>query len=404
MVEVGHALAVVVGLSLAGLQDPPAVPPKKAPREQVPAAASAALKPPPSRTALAGLRGFESRSRIEYLAQPGRPHELRTVYVFPARVRWWISAGEGPNEERRMRYQSGEHVLAVEPRQAASIEYHSEDRDALLAVFELRRALFLWPDDRTWDGQGDERTAPAAVGGRIHAKLAGEPLRPVDLTLFGVDGKPRDSFRRITWREPAPPTPAAGEPVPATRGRAWPASFETWNASAQIWNETVDAVDVETRYIDSFFVPPDRRGVTGAGPGDARDLDIPPTCVRRVPLPAGASWDAARAERTRLIAQVQAAGGPPFEEWATVELTRDGKPAAVILRLARVPDVIPPGFVVVPERPGTASSVSGLARVQPALLESLRARLPADSTPGAAYARFDSRKADPDVVVVVPLD
>jgi hypothetical protein len=161
---------------------------------------------------------------------------------------------------------------------------------------------------------------------------------------------------------------------------------------------------VETRYIDSFFVPPDRRGDAGTGKGEARDLDIPPTCVRRVPLPSGASWDAARAERTRLVTEAAAAGGPSLEEWATFEITPDGTPAAVVLRLARVPDVVPPGFVLVPERPGTATSVSGLAQLKPELLERLRARLPAGSTPGAAYARFDARKADPDVVVVVPLD
>ncbi len=400
----GHALAVVLGLSLAGPQSPPASPPGKTARDQAPATAPAALKTPPARAPLAGLRGFETRSQIEYLAQPGRPHVLRAVYVFPARVRWWISAGEGANEERRMRYQLGEHVLAVEPRQAVSIEYLSEDRDELLGVFELRRALFLWPDDRKWQGQGNERTAAAASGGRMRAKLAGQPARPVELTLLGADGKPRDSFRRITWSEPASPAAPAGEPAPATAGRAWPATFETWNATTQIWTETVEAVDVETRYIDSFFVPPDRRGVAGTSPGDARDLDIPPTCVRRVPLPAGASWDAARAERKRLVAESEAAGGPPLEEWATVEIARDGTPAAVILRLARLPEVAPPGYVLVPERPGTASSVSGLARVKPEVLESLRARLPAGSTPGAAYARFDARKPDPDVVVVVPLD
>ncbi|MBL8861406.1 MAG: hypothetical protein JNK02_05280 [Planctomycetes bacterium] len=347
------------------------------------------LEPPPPRAPIAGLRGFESRSRLVYAAQPGRAHELRAAYVFPDRVRWWISAREGATEERRLRYQYGPHVLAVEPSQSASIEYRAEDRDALLAAFELRRALFLYPDGCAWSGSGSVRTATLASGDVLTAKLAGEPARPIEIEYAPRRGETRDSCRAITWA--------------VTGGRAWPATFELWNGATLAWREAVESVDVETRILDSFFIPPDRRGAAGAPVEGVRDLDIPPTCLRRVPLEPGTSWDAARAARAKLAEDWPATGAPALEEFLTFELREDGLPAAIHLRLARVPERAPEGFVILPERLGAATSVRGLSAVTPAVLERVRHRLPAGGEPGPAYARFDGRRPDPDVVVVVPI-
>ncbi len=397
----GHALALTIGAGFAAIlaqsvppgastgapQTPPAAKPEPGPAQTT---KPAPLTPPPARAPIAGLRGFESRSRIEYPGQPGRLHDLRAAYVFPARVRWWIAARDGATQQRRMRYQFGEHVLAVEPQQSTSVEYRAEDRAALLAAFEMRRALFLWPDDRAWTSEGETRKSVLANGDILRAKLSGSPPRPIELAYDAVAHEFHDSFRAITWR------------VEGTR--AWPATFEVWNGTTLAWREAVDAVDVETRFVDSFFVPPDRRGVAGAPMDDVRHLDIPPACVRRVELPAGATWDAARAERVRLQKEGAAAGLPALEEFVTFEVRADGSPAAVLLRLAANPERVPEGFAALPDRVGVARSVRGLSAVTPDVLKALSARLPAGATAGRAYVRFDGQRAEPDVVVVVPVD
>jgi len=346
------------------------------------------LDPPPPRAPIASLRGFESRSRLEYVSQPGRVHELRAAYVFPDRVRWWISAPDGAGEERRLRYRLGRHVLAVEPRQSGSVEYVAEDRDALIAAFELRRALFLYPDGFEWKGEPLERRATLANGDVLTAKLAGEPTRPVRLDLRTESGEFRDSFRAITWR---------------TEGaRHWPVSFEVWNSETLAWRETVDAIDVDTRFLDSFFVPPDRRGVVGTPVVGVRDLDIPPVCLRRIELAAGSTWDAARAEHARVSEAHAQTSALALETFVTLEIASDGQPRAILLRLARMPSVIPEGFQVLPERIGAATSVRGLGAVTVEALARVSGRLPAGSTPGTAYVRFDSAKSDGDIVVIVP--
>lgn len=393
----GHAAALAFCAGIAAISarsapqgdggQPPVPRPAQAPAARV---QPVPLVPPPARMPIAGLRGFECRSRIEYPAQPGRLHDLRAAYVFPERVRWWIAASDGAIEQRRIRYQYGQHVLAVEPRQAESVEYRAEDRAALLAAFELRRALFLWPDDRAWTGDGATRTSVLANGDVLRAQLAGSPPRPVEMEYVAASREFHDSFRAITWRTDAP--------------RAWPATFEVWNGSTLAWREAVDAVDVETRFVDSFFVPPDRRGVTGVPVAGVRDLDIPPACIRRVELPATTTWDAARAERERLAEAARKDGLPPLEDWVTFEVGPEGTPTAVLLRLARVPDPSPEGWTLLPERVGTATSVRGLAAVTPEVLKRLAARLPSGAAAGKPYVRFDGQRPDGDVVVVVPVE
>ncbi len=373
----GHAAALTIGLFLAQGTDP-------APEKLE------ALAPPPARAPIGALAGFESRSTIEFETQPGRPHELRAAYVFPGRTRWWISSGAGADAERRLRYRYGRHVFALEPRRTESVEYGAEDRDALLRAFELRQALFTWPGDREWTQEDAASTQAVGDLGRLRAKLAvEEPRRPVELALIAPDGTVAETLRAITWRR-------EGE-------RFWPAAFELWNGETLVWRETVDAVDVETRYIDSFFVPPDRRGVQGSATTSTRALDIPPVCLRRVALPANTTWEAAVARRRDLYAEWKHAAEHPLESWATFELKPDGSPAAVLLRIARAAPRPPDGFTLLPERTGVATSVRGLAQVDGKVAH-LRRSLPAGTRAGAAYVRFAPDAADGDVVVVLPCE
>lgn len=388
MDEVGHALALAIGAGILAhfAQVEPPKPSAPAPARPAAPAVPSALVPPPARAPIAGLRGFESRSRLDYAAQPGRAHELRATYVFPDRVRWWISTRDGL---RRMRYQYGQHVLSIEPQQTESVEFRAEDRAALLAAFEMRRALFLWPDDRKWTGEGASRQCKLANGDELRVKLAGKPERPVELEYKAARGEFNDTFRAITWR-------IEGK-------RAWPAAFEVWNGAELSWRETVEAVDVETRFVDSYFVPPDRRGVAGVPVDGIRDLDIPPVCARRIELPAETTWDAARAERKRLF-ELPRNGLPEIEPFSTFEVRSDGGPAAILLRLAHVPERVPDGYTLLPDRLGVATSVTGLVEVKAGVLKRLAARLPAGAVAGRPYVRFDGATPEPGVVVVLPVE
>jgi hypothetical protein len=368
-------LAAALTLALLGLQD--------GAQGQGPT-----LVEPPARAPIAGLRGFEVRSTIAYAPAPQRAHELRTAYVFPERVRWWFAARDGPDLlERRLRYRYGRHVFAIETRGDTSSEYVAEDRSALLGAFELRRALFLWPDGFGWSGTDRRRSADLGELGRLDLRL--DPGgRPAEIALVDAHGELRDSCRAIAWSVPA-------------EGRAWPASFEVWSGETLAWRETVESVDVETRWIDSFFLPPDRRGLGGAPLPGLRALDIPAVCQRRVALPPDLSWDAARRERARRVAEHQAARGPELEAIATFELGPKGEPRAALLRLARAPEVAPEGFVRLHERVGLALAVHGLGAVGEEPLRALSQALPRGARGSPAYARFEEAREVGDVVLVL---
>jgi hypothetical protein len=352
-------------------------------------------RPPLPPKPIAGISGFESVSTLLYPAALDRPHELRATYVFPERVRWQLSVKDGKGDERILQFRSGETVYRILPNSAASETCTGTDRSETLLHMEMRRALMLYPDGFEWKGMGPERRADLGELGTLFVLDSIAPdKRPTELGDAGPDGKTIDSFKAIRWRE--------------KDGRTWPAEMELWHAGELAWKETVESVDVRGRFVDSYFIPPDRRDRTGAEPmqGSIRDLDLPPTCALRVETSKGMTWDGALADLARLRGEWSkqlAEKKLELEPIATIEISEEGEPTAIVLRLSTAPDAPPAGFLLSGPRKGLATAVLGLKEATSAKITDLRRALPKGSVEGTPYVRFDPKTgAEGRIVVVLP--
>jgi hypothetical protein len=96
-----------------------------------------------------------------------------------------------------------------------------------------------------------------------------------------------------------------------------------------------------------------------------------------------------------------------LDDKATFEIDAELHASAILLRLGPVPSDVGPELLkdwpLVPERPSLTTFVIGLDKARPAHLESLRRALPAEARAGVAYVRFDPRKPDAHVLIVLPL-
>jgi hypothetical protein len=390
------ALACLRLPGVAPLEDPATLrDPQQKPVGSEPQGKPEASKPPPPPKPVAGISGFESISTLRYPAAPDRPHELRATYVFPERVRWQLTVKDGKGDERILQFRSGEAVYRMPAHSATSEICTGADRSQTLLQMEMRRALMLYPDGFEWKGTGFERRADLGELGSLFVIDSTAPdKRPTELGDAGPDGKTIDSFKSIGWRE--------------KDGRAWPAEMELWHSGELAWKETVESVDVRGRFVDSYFIPPDRRDHAGAEPmqGSIRELDLSPTCALRVEIAKDTTWDRALADLARLRSdwtRQLAEKKLELEPVATVVISGGGEPAAIVLRLATVPKEVPAGFLVSSPRRGLAVAVLGLKEATPAKLTDLRSALPKGSVEGIPYVRFDPKTgAEGRIVVVLP--
>jgi len=357
--------------------------------------ASSLEKPraPATRKPIGGIAGFESVSKLAYHGTPDRPHQLRTTYVFPERVRWQISKPAGETPQRVLHYRYGDAVFRMSPGVSSSEVCSAEDRTKWLLQMELRRALMLFPEGFAWKGDGLERRAEMEGLGSLIARFTSESeSMPVEIGNAGTDGRAIDAFRSIRWKE--------------SRGRRWPASVELWHEGELAWTETVESVDVQAQYVDSFFLPPDRRDLSTAEPlpESVGELDLPASCFLRIDLQKGAQWEDACAELLLQRAEwSKRLSGPDQELDAneTIEISKDGDPVAILLRLKKVPESPPAGFTTVPARHALACRVSGTRAARAERLADLKRALPHGSAEGTAYVRFECGASSPGRFLVV---
>ncbi len=349
---------------------------------------------------IAGLGGFHARSTIVFDNAPERPHVLDATYVFPDRVRLWFGVDARVATTLRMQYRCGSSTFEVSESSAKSRELEGAERDASLRAMDLRRAWMMWPDAASWSTSGLERTADLGTHGRLRARFASaNHARPSELAVLGPDGVVELEFKAITWHQ--------------VGSRTWPASAEVWHGGTIAWREQLqlDTIDTQGVFLDTYFVPADRRpeAIPPTSSPDAIQLrDLPEYCAKRFEFAAGIAWDDARKEESRLRREVAAelkSRGLALEGRVTIEMAADGSPRACLIRLASVPQDVPPGFAVTPARPGVAQLVTSLDQVTQARLESVRAAAPAGSRTAPAYVRFPVGDGPPaQVLIVVPLD
>jgi hypothetical protein len=162
-----------------------------------------------------------------------------------------------------------------------------------------------------------------------------------------------------------------------------------------VWSETFEAVNTRGRYLDAFFLPPDRVTASAPETTPVQVLDLPPTCIRRIELPRSAGapdWQRAIEAVEALHAEwgpKLRAAGQTLEGKATVELGADLGPTVCVLRLEKVPETPPDGFTTQPARKVAALAVHALGEVDARHVRRLLAAAPKESDPRSAYVRFD---------------
>jgi len=352
---------------------------------------------PGPRTPVAGIAGFDSHSKVRLASSPAIVRDLKVTCSFPERMRWMLSAKVEGLLVRELQYQYGDAVYRIPTGTGRSEACEGDARTAILRQMRLRLALMLYPDGFEWRGDGNERTTELGPLGTLRARLpASAAGQPTAIDFIDAGGRAIEGYREVTWRK--------------TAVRNWPTSLEYWRGEERIWTETVEAVDTSASFVDSFFLPPDlREGSTTRPVGSGiRTLEIPETCVLRTPTAAGATWESVLRTLEELKAthrERTEGSGSQFEEIATFEVSDDGKPVSAVLRLSRIPEKLPEGFVREPGRRGLAVAVEGLDRVDGSRIAELRHELPKGSTSGRPYVRFDRKgEANRRVVLVLPFD
>jgi hypothetical protein len=338
-------------------------------------------------------------SKVRFAISPEVLHDLHVTFAFPGRVRSMLSAHVDGSLVREIQYCYGDAVYRIPTGTGKSQACEGSMRSEILRTLEMRRALLLFPDGLPWTGIELVRTVGLQPHGTLRARMSeGEDAQPVELDLLDADGVAIASFRNITWSTTTP--------------RGWPASLEFWSGGQRIWSETVQSVSTNARFVESFFLPPDRRAGTTAQPvgGTIRTLEIPPICFARTALPKGTDWN--QAQRTWVQLREAAAEhlrhqSLEVEQLATIEVTDSGDPLSIVLRLTTTPEELPEGFTCAVARKGLATAVDALSEVGRTTLLDLRRGLPKGSSAATPYVRFDPKtpgdKESPGrIVLVVP--
>jgi hypothetical protein len=394
-------LSVVLGFSTPiqpRAQENPPAPTKK------PSSTGDSPPPPAIQKSIAGILGFKSVSSLTYEDAPATTHQLIATYIFPDCARWFLGVGDEKSPERQMRYRFHERAFSVAPRSSTSLELQAEERANTLQQMELRRALMLWPDGFDWKVAGEGALADLGSLGSLRARFE-KPVtvadlkdrasgqRPIQVTSLNGKAEEIESFRALTWQE--------------IHNRRWPATAELWHAGKRIWREQFESIETSVRYVDSYFLPADRRELQpSAHPmrGRVQPLDVPETVSLRVELKSGETWEGAMTECSKLrnLWELRLKKeGLELDPKNTIELTSGMQPAACVLRLSTVPTAPPSEFARQPARAAVATMVDGWSDVSEAQLSALARALPKESKTLAAYVRVDPEQAKTGPILLV---
>ena len=208
-------------------------------------AARAAIKEAPRRGKIGRLRGLKATSEVRFSSSPSDPYELVASFGIPDRARVVLANENGSFG----RFQLGSRVFGrdIGPgSDAASFVMEGEGLRETLLDIELRRALFLWPDAPRFTGAGRTLTAKIRDFGVLMATVDESTGLPTKIQSFGQDGNAGAEFNAIQWT-------AAGKAE-----RARPESLTFAAGGQAIWTETIQGVQTDWRFADTWFLPADR--------------------------------------------------------------------------------------------------------------------------------------------------
>ena len=366
-------------------------------------AARRAPEEPARASAARETRTLQSASTVVFASAPERPHRLVTTFVGADRVRWQLERPGAASPEREVRYRHGENVFVLAQRASSSRALEGDERAQMLAQMELRRAWLGWPAGFEWrDAGGGTRTADLGSGASLRVACASSPseaARPTEIAELDREGRVRFRYRRLTWTE--------------SGGRIVARTAELALEDDLVWTETVETLTTRARFLDAFFLPPDRAPGATSATARVEVVALPAVCGRRVELAAARSsspWEDATLEIEALIAQ-SAPGlrerGLELERKATIEVDADLRPVACVLRLTAVPATPPEGFRTTPARRAAALAVDSLGLLRKKHLGLLAKGAPpgTSATPTAGvYVRFDLEAATlGQALLVLPL-
>jgi len=347
---------------------------------------------PDERAPIAGLVGFHAVSRIDFGQAQNR---LTADYVFPDRARWHFESYEAKERsEHLFLYRRG--ALVWQFAQGRSQALEGAERDAVLLQMELRRAVMLWPDGFSWGETAgglreaqvtpDSRCGGTAIGRLVATMQEGRPAR---ITAHDVSGLALETLELTSSEE--------------RNGRPWPAGLALLGGDGKRqFQETIESVETRVRFLELYFIPPDRRPGTAGAPGTGVvATNVVPMTYRVRSLASGTSWSQATRQARQWIAE-ERAPGIEVDPVPTFEVTAEGQPARCLVRLAVAADPPPEGFVTVPEGIGFLLSLPGLEALDRSLLDSLIARVPEGHSPGTPYLRVHDRARMP-IELVLPL-
>ena len=151
-----------------------------------------------------------------------------------------------------------------------------------------------------------------------------------------------------------------------------------------IWLETFEEVESGGKFLESYFIPPDRRegnGPTSLQSNNVETCELVRTCVWRGPLsaPAREDWSLALEEGRSAVARWNAkfeGAEPVLDTRPCFSLDSEGMPTEIELQLRSYPPKPPEGWT---ERPAVSALRvvgSGLPSLRPASLKKMLARIP----------------------------
>ncbi len=380
---------LLTALAISGAHGPDASQHPAAVQDPAPTAPPAqddASSPPPA-TKLGKMRAVVARYALDYGTDEDH-HELELTYAFPERSRWVLTV---PASKMRIFNRFGAKAYKRTEHNAQSQQLDGAELLDQIREMDLMQAALLWPDAFPWrDASGSHLHQLGPVGFLLVDPFEGK--RPTTFHALDASGMVRASLGVEAWVE--------------QHARAWPARWRLdvpargENKAVEL-NATLLAVAVDGRFLDGFFVPPDRRPRSAARVVEnLRHVDMPARDVRRFALTGAPGWDE-RIEAARKLYASWQKRVPDLTPWMFVEL--DGRARASALWLARRGErETPEGWTRRPAGGALAVTLGHSARVRRDLLQKMRSKLESEVLAGAPLVRLP---VDPEgsLDVLLPL-
>jgi hypothetical protein len=296
---------------------------------------------------------------------------------------------------RSLRYQFGAGVWELPPLQTRSTPHAGEEARRFQLQNELRRVAMTWPAELEWETtEGSRQRAGLGELGTIEAVLGESGTRPTQLQSF-LPGATQafEGLTHITWQEDA------------EEHRWWPKSWTLTSAGEPIWAETIDRVQVDQRYLETFFLPADQRLASAALEQPAA-VKLSARVSRRFKLPAGLTWPEAlkRGEAATLAARKQLGESYRVNPRPAFELDPQGHPTSFELQLVGEVELLPDGW----RRRAACSAwslvLTDLEALSQPLLEALAGQLEPEQTAGTPFVRVQYEEQRVGLIqLVLPL-